>query len=184
MLADNDQLLFQQMKNNEEEGFRALFQQYSRPLKTEAYFRLKDLQLAEDVVQEFFLTLWEKRHQINIERSVKYFFYQSVRNRCNDMLDKQEVYSRKTREYAAAGEEYIYPPLPEFIPAAGKNISYYMSALPPQASRIFHMIVIENKKKREVAAQMAVSVNTVKSQLTRAISILRKRFGGDGLQQG
>jgi RNA polymerase sigma-70 factor (ECF subfamily) len=172
MLADNDQLLFQQMKNNQEAAFCALFQKYSRPLKTEAYFRLKDIQLAEDVVQEFFLALWEKRHRINIDRSVKYFFYQSVRNRCNDMLDKQEVYSRKTREYAASGEGFI---------PVGKNVSYYMSALPPQASRVFQMIVIENKKKSEVAAQMAVSVNTVKSQLTRAISILRKRFGGDGI---
>jgi RNA polymerase sigma-70 factor (ECF subfamily) len=184
MLTDNDQLFFQQMKNNQEEGFRALFQKYSRPLKTEAYFRLKDVQLAEDVVQEFFLALWEKRHRISIERSVRHFFYQSVRNRCNDMLDKQEVYSRKKREYAASGEEYIHPALPEFLPAAAacKNVNYYMSALPPQASRVFHMIVIENKKKREVAAQMAVSVNTVKSQLTRAITILRKRFGRDGIQ--
>lgn len=184
MLSDNDQLFFQQMKNNQEEGFRALFQKYSRPLKTEAYFRLKDVQLAEDVVQEFFLALWEKRHRISIERSVRHFFYQSVRNRCNDMLDKQEVYSRKKREYAAAGVEYIHPALPEYLPAGGKNVSYYMSALPPQASRVFHMIVIENKKKSEVAAQMAVSVNTVKSQLTRAITILRKRFRGDGIQQG
>lgn len=183
MLADNDQLFFQQMKNNQEAGFRALFQKYSMPLRTEAYFRLKNLQLAEDVVQEFFLALWEKRHRINIDRSVKYFFYQSVRNRCNDALDKQEVYSRKTREYAATGEEYILPPLPECLQGpVYKNISYYMSALPPQASRVFHMIVIENKKKSEVAALMAVSVNTVKSQLTRAISILRKRFGGDGIQ--
>lgn len=182
MLADNDQLLFQQMKNNEEAAFCALFQKYSRPLKTEAYFRLKDIQLAEDVVQEFFLALWEKRHRINIDRSVKYFFYQCVRNRCNDMLDKQEVYSRKTKEYAASGEDFISPPLPEYLPApVGKNVSYYMSALPPQASRVFQMIVIENKKKSEVAAQMALSVNTVKSQLTRAISILRKRFGGDGI---
>lgn len=183
MLADNDQLFFQQMKDNEEAGFRALFQKYSMPLRTEAYFRLKNLQLAEDVVQEFFLALWEKRHRINIDRSVKYFFYQSVRNRCNDALDKQEVYSRKTREYAAYGEEYILPPLPECLKASVcKNLSYYMSALPPQASRVFQMIVIENKKKSEVAAQMAVSVNTVKSQLARAISILRKRFGGDGIQ--
>ncbi|WP_298731761.1 sigma-70 family RNA polymerase sigma factor [uncultured Chitinophaga sp.] len=183
MVADNDQVLFQQMKNNQEAGFRALFLKYSMPLRTAAYFRLKDLQLAEDVVQEFFLALWEKRHRINIDRSVKYFFYQSVRNRCNDVLDKREVYSRKTREYAAAGEAYIHPLLPEYLQAPlYKNVSYYMSALPPQASRVFHMIVIENKKKSEVAAQMAVSINTVKSQLTRAISILRKRFGGDGIQ--
>ena len=107
------------MKNNQEAGFRLLFQKYSMPLRTEAYFRLKDLQLAEDVVQEFFLALWEKRHRINIDRSVKYFFYQSVRNRCNDALDKQEVYSRKTREYAASGEEYLHPPLPEYLPEHG-----------------------------------------------------------------
>jgi RNA polymerase sigma-70 factor (family 1) len=176
MLADNDQLLFQQMKNDGEEGFSALFQKYSKPLKTEAYYRLKDLQLAEDVVQEFFLTLWEKRDSIHIDRSVKYFFYQSVRNRCYDMLDKREVYIRKTREYADGEEEHTLPPLPELMHAATGNVNYYMNALPPQASRVFQMIVIENKKKREVAAQMAVSINTVKSQLTRAISILRKRF--------
>jgi RNA polymerase sigma-70 factor (ECF subfamily) len=164
------------MKNNEEEGFSALFLKYSKPLKTEAYYRLKNLPLAEDVVQEFFLALWEKRHYINIERSVKYFFYQSVRNRCYDMLDKQEVYSRKTKEYAASGEEYFLPVLPELLHAAGKNMSYYMQSLPPQASRVFQMVIIENKKKREVAAQMEVSVNTVKSQLTRAINLLRKRF--------
>jgi RNA polymerase sigma-70 factor (ECF subfamily) len=177
MLADNDQLLFQQMKNDEEEGFSALFRKYSKPLKAEAYYRLKDLQLAEDVVQEFFLALWEKRDRIHIDSSVKYFFYQAVRNRCYDMLDKREVYSRKTQEYAAAGEAYAITPLPELLPAAnGSSVNYYTNILPPQASRVFHLIVIENKKKREVAAQMAVSVNTVKSQLTRAISILRKRF--------
>ena len=176
MLADKDQLFFQQMKNDEEEGFSALFEKYSKPLKTEAYFRLRNLQLAEDVVQEFFLMLWEKRGQINIERSVKYFFYQSVRNRCYDVLDKQEVYSRKAREYAAAEEEYLLPALPELLSTAGNNVSYYMNVLPPQASRVFQLIVIENKKKREVAAQMAVSINTVKSQLSRAINILRKRF--------
>ena len=66
---------------------------------------------------------------------------------------------------------------------AGAPVAAWSALIRPDIFRsVTIMIVIENKKKSEVAAQMAVSVNTVKSQLTRAISILRKRFGGDGIQ--
>lgn len=80
-----------EIKSDDKFSFKILFERYYSQLSRFATLYLKDQDLAEDVVQEFFVQFWIKRNEIKINMSVKSYLYQSVRNRAlNYNRDKKE----------------------------------------------------------------------------------------------
>lgn len=180
-----DQELLRLMKNNDEEFLKMLFKLYYSKLCSYAAVFVKSHDLAEEIVQETFIKFWENRKELHIEHSFRSYIFRSVHNNCINYLRKSEVLRKQSRQMA---EEIMYhneAALRNFSPTIiddiiteelQENLSNVINDLPPQARKIFLLSRFDQLSYTEIADQMKISVNTVKTQMKRTLGKLREIF--------
>lgn len=148
----------------------------------EAFYLLRDEQEAKDVVQEIFIDLWNKQQLENII-SIKAYLTQSVRNRCLNLIK-----SARSRELKAMGYQYTQDTDTDAAKEQhdaehavqhqqrAEHLLQAIGELPPRTARIFQLYYIEKKSRNDVAVELGVSINTVKTVLSRALQFLRKKM--------
>jgi RNA polymerase sigma-70 factor (family 1) len=167
-----DVQLINRLKNDDETALSAIYKNYWQPLYVSAYHIIKDKQICEDVIQELFIKLWNKRHEIEITVSLKAYLYASIR---------YEVY-RQIRMGAIRGD--IYDDLIERIhtPAIYGNIEYkeliaqissIINKLPEKCREVYKLSREENLSHKQIASQLNISTKTVENHLTKALRQLR-----------
>ena len=168
-----DKILFNEIKNRNLKVYESLFSNYYPHLVRFAEGYIFDKQECEDIVQSLFIYFWENAERINLEISVKSYFFQSVKNRCINHLRDLHIHDRHNLLYLEAllnqenCEEYQDSEIIQQINAA-------ITQLPLQMAEIFRLKYLEGKKIVEIAKINQISENTVKTQLQRAKDKLRK----------
>lgn len=155
-------------------SFEVLFKTHFKALHAYAITILRDEEEAEEIVQQVFLKLWEKRTTLTIEISARAYLYKTVYHSClNHLRDF------KTR-LKYQGEMHRMTDLHD-RPASGRiemnelqqHLNKALNELPEQCRTIFQMSRFENLKYREIAAKLNLSVKTVEHQMSKALKTLR-----------
>ena len=136
--------------------------------------RLPQLHSVDDIVQDAFVALWERRQAFASERSVKTFLYTAVRNSCLNLLRHQDVRQRYTNSAARGGVQESF--LDELLEAEifGELLETF-NALPP-ACREVYRLSLEGKPHEEIAELLNISINTIKKHKNNANHFMRKRL--------
>ncbi len=151
-----------------------VFQAYYKPLVVYAKTILKDMDEAEDVVQQVFITIWEKQIKNEIHTSVRALLYKSVYNTCLNRIKQQVVRTRYANDL-----KQLQPILTEDglqQKELQKKIEQALDKLPEQCAKIFKMSRFEKLKYQEIADQLHLSVKTVENQMGKALSIMRNEL--------
>jgi RNA polymerase sigma-70 factor, ECF subfamily len=156
-----------------------LFQQYFRPLTVFALQYVKVMTVAEDIVQELFVYLYEKGDLNDKNPFPGTFLYRMVRNRCLNYIDYQNV----RRNSGADLEETVlkagnpYDPM-EYIEEIELEHTYLQSleALSPKCRKVFTMSRIEGVSNQEIAQQLNLSKRTIETHISHAIQVLREKL--------
>lgn len=160
-------------------AFERLFRRYYRLLCDYGRSILGDRELAEDVVQEVFIYFWNNREVIHIQMSVKAYLYTAVRHGALNVLKKQLIERKhnpqltefveflQTSEYSDEEQEEI------------NRIRQVMSELPKQCLKVFLMSAVDGKKYQEIADELDISINTVKTHISKAYRLIREKTSGD-----
>jgi len=136
---------------------------------------IKNQQEAEDVVQETFLYLWEKRTEMQIRQSLKQYLLQAVKNRSinfvnrerkfhEEINDELEISQNTDSEDAFAKEELAV------------LVSKSIDKLPAQCKRIFLLAYVDNLTYNQIAESLGLSKNTIKTQMGIAYKQLRQHL--------
>ena len=134
---------------------------------------LKDTDETEDVVQQVFVSMWEKRAQLDIHTSVRAVLYRAVHNACLNRLKHQKV----RRDYAGDWKNtQSDSEQTDALEAAElqERINRAIETMPEQCARIFKMSRFEQLKYQEIADQLGLSVKTVENQMGKALKIIRE----------
>lgn len=160
-----------------EVSFETLF---SRSYAGLVYFSFQitgDKQEAEDIVQDAFVSYWNRRDEVAKDLpAIKGFLYATVRNACLNLHKHQKVI-RKFQDQLPADpvEDRIMEN--EIIRAEVLSEIYNaIESLPPGCRQISRMSYLDGKKNNEIAEELGVSVNTVKTQKQRAMQLLRQKL--------
>jgi len=136
---------------------------------------LKDTEVVEDILQDTFFKLWEKRKEINPEQGFIAYLY-----RIADHL-AVDVFRRISRDRALQQELWastlsFYLHTEETLLAKEQQqlISMAIEQLPPKRKQILILCKMEDKSYQEVAELMGISVSTVSNQLVKAIKEIKK----------
>ncbi|MFW6100933.1 MAG: RNA polymerase sigma factor [Bacteroidota bacterium] len=178
----NKKTLVESLKKGDFEAFDRLFWCYQKRLYHFALYILKDNEDARDVVQEAFLRIWKNRENLDEQSSLQSFLFTISYNIIVDTMRKK-VSDRNFRDYLqknAIDKESQVEKEVEF----NELRTIYNNAveeLPLERKKIYKLQRFENMKYEEIADQLELSVNTVRSQMYKAISYLRKRIGGHTL---
>lgn len=156
--------------------FERLFKSHFKALHAYAYSIIQEAAMAEEMVQNVFCRLWEKREETVFNQSAKAYLYRSVHNECLNYLKHQKVKSRY-QIFATQNTESIenggaYTEHKELH----KHLIEAMNELPEQCRTIFQMSRFEDMKYREIAEQMGLSIKTIENQMGKALKILRSKL--------
>jgi len=155
-------------------AFNAVFASSYGGLVYFAYKMIGDKQEAEDAVQNAFISYWNVKKNVgSAAHIIKSFLYTTVRNTCLDILKHQTVV-RKFRDQLEADPVDEKDIEQEIIRAEVLGeIFRAIELLPPGCRQVLEMSYLLGKKNQEIAEELQISINTVKTQKQRALQLLK-----------
>lgn len=170
----------------DKKAFEQLFRDWYVRLCVYAESIVRDRDLAEDLVQGIFCTLWEKRDRVDVRESVKSYLYRSVYNSALNTI-KHEKVKIAFLEFIRKHEKEEDNDIERFFDSEDRNIvlkelNRAIETLPDQCREIFLLSRFAGKKSAEIASELDLSIRTVEAQLYRAMKRLREELSH--LRQG
>ncbi len=173
----NDNILCRGIAEGNVRIFDYVFLTYYSGLVTYAMRLGIDRMTSEDVVQDFFMKLWNRREDIIFNTSLKSYLFTSVRNRCLDIIKHRKVTDRKMQEHTAFSKEASDSRDYLVESELQQRIDLALEHLPEKCRKIFVMNQIEGMRPSEIAAMENISVRTVEGHIGKAYRLLRQELG-------
>ena len=162
------------LKSGEEKAFKIFFSEYHDVLVLYATNILKDVDAAEDVVQDCFMNVWENSLYNNLSDGLDKYMFHLVKNAALNELRGSK--RREVRHEKMMAEMPVVEMMKEDEQTEIDILYTTINQLPPGRRRIFMMVCAEGKKYQEVADQLQISINTVRTQLMRSLKFLREKL--------
>ncbi len=178
----SDQELSLLIKNGEKDAFHELFNRYSPKIFNFSRSYLKNDSDSEELLQEVFLKIWEKKGNLNTNLNIKAYIFKIAINTIYDFIRKKNI-SNAFNDFANANfkadgdftwHEVIYNEMLE-------NLNQLVKEMPEQRRKIFLLSKEEGLKNDEIARQLNLSKRTVENQLYRAINFLKTHLRKDSV---
>ncbi|WP_372634380.1 RNA polymerase sigma-70 factor [Fodinibius sp.] len=174
---NNEKGWINRIRQGDERAFERLFKRYFYKLSRFAWRYVKSKAIAEELVQEVFADIWDKKKEWNPTSSLKLYLYQSVKHQALDYLKHEQVRGEYDPQWM---EKREYPTI-NFQDTRRQQqireaISKEIEALPPRSKMTYKLHRHDGLTYEEIAEVMDVSVKTVESQMTRTLKRLRKRL--------
>ena len=124
------------------ERFEEIFTKYYSMLCVIAYDYVKDKSLAEEMVSDTFLAIWEKRDSIVVTPAIKYYLIKSTQNTClqhirKKKLETQSIHTVPTEKWIAWSDDY---PLGQLFEKEMMDIiEQTVQSFPPQIQKVFRL---------------------------------------------
>ncbi len=174
MDPDSEQEKLQKLKDGDEECFRKIYDEYHRRLYGIAFKYLKSKELAEDAVHDVFVKLWNHRKELDEKGSLKGFLFTSVKNHVLNMIRDHKKEVQKNQKYATL------KPVKKNNTEADITLQNYkrvfeagLQELPKGKRKIFNMKMEHDVSNKDIAQELDISVNTVKSQYYKASQFIK-----------
>lgn len=154
--------------------FEEVCRTYSKALWAEAYRILGDSASAQDIVQELFIELLLKNNLENIHKTTRGYLFTALRYKCYRVNRKRKIQRDRAENWFEL-QNWSEPESSALEQQETiRGIRRAIKSLPIQASKIIHAVFIEGKKRREVAQQMGLSINTVNCHIFSALKRLKR----------
>ena len=170
----SEQEIIGAIREGNERIFEEIFRKYYQSLCNYANSILKEMDEAEEVVQNLFLSIWEKRNDLEINISLKSYLYRAVHNHCLNRIKHLKV-REEYQQYAVNFYDASYESVSQTVMKneLETKIEEAIRKLPEQCRLIFRMSRFEELKYHEIAEQLELSPKTVENQIGKALKILR-----------
>jgi RNA polymerase sigma-70 factor (ECF subfamily) len=166
----DDRSLVQKIIQSDERAFKELFYRHYDPLYMFCYRRLKSADIAGDIIQDVFMRLWQKRSELDANRSIKAYLFQMAQNIIIDFFRKKTT-QRAYQEKRVA--ENVFSLVDESFEVEEK-VNDALQKLPENLKTVFLMSRFDGLKYAEIAESLDISVKTVENRMTKALKLLRK----------
>lgn len=165
---ETDQELVVLIRQDNANAFKALYYRYYNQLYRYAYYRVYSVETTKDLIQELFVRIWSRRKTLDPKKSVKAYLYKSLTNL---IINHLKLESSKNESYSDINEPHTNVNLDENI-----DIQTAINMLPEKLKSVFILSRVEGYKYSEIAEILKISVKAVEKRMSKALSLLRKRF--------
>ncbi len=159
----------------EKANFEHIFNTYFSVISNYIYYKCGNLEIAEDVVQDTFITLWERCDTIEFAKA-KAFLYKVANNKFLDVVKHKKV----VLNHAKFFDNTTTNQSPEFLlieAEFAEKLKYTIASLPEKQREVFLLNRIDKKKYREIAELLNISIKAVEKRMSLALIVLRKEIG-------
>lgn len=160
--------------NAELTWFRSIFDQYYESIRSFAYYKTGDVDLADDIVQEVFLKLWTNRGDVKVD-TVKSLLYTIASNTIKNHFKHQKVVYNfqkqdQTNEFSDEADADLRQE------ELDRKLQNALSEIPEKSREVFLMNRIEGLTYSDIADRLGLSVKAIEKRMSEALSILRSRI--------
>jgi len=173
--TDNEQVLLSRLKEGSEGAFSGIYELYAGKIYQRLLNLLKDEDIADSILQDVFLRIWERRHQIDPEQPFKAYLFKIAENFVYDHFRKlsrdlkmQARLKRVMTELYTHSEEAVLKKEDDAL------LKEAIEHLPPQRRQVFTLCRVEGKSYDEAAALLGISSSTVSNHLVKATKAVRE----------
>jgi RNA polymerase sigma-70 factor (family 1) len=175
-LSDNE--LLSLLREGNTLAYTEIYDRFNGLLYLFAYKRLRDREEAKDIIHELFLSLWANRENLPQAANLSAYLYTAVRNRVINNITHQKTVDR----YIDSFQDYIYANNNNTDHLVRHNdllqfIEKQIAGLPPKTRLVFEMSRKTNLTRKEIAAELHITEETVKSHMHGALKTLRLKLG-------
>lgn len=180
----NKDLLLNDLSAGRKEAFEYLFTTYYPRLRNYASHFITDVDDVEDIIQDCFVSLWNRRTMLT-GISLSSMLFTMVRNGCLNFLKHKAIaqgYNAEELKHIS-GSEALYNL--DFLGSADEELLYnelrrqideVLSNLPERSRQVFVMSRFEGLKNKEIAERLDISVKVVEKHITKSLAMLRKQI--------
>jgi RNA polymerase sigma-70 factor (family 1) len=159
-------------------AFREIYTRYWKQLYADAYKRLKNKEMAEEIVQEVFTSLWHKRGTLNITQTLGGYLFTSVSNLVIDQYRKDLVRARYKESFKLVYSETDNSTEDAIlVKELEHTIEHEVNSLPDKCRSVFELSRVEHKTNKEIAYELGISEKTVEHHITKALKHIRLGLG-------
>ena len=154
--------------------FKLVFDEYYVALSNFAFTYIKDKLASEDIVQEVFLKIWEKRPDLIGSSSIRFYLFTAVRNNCLTHL--QRVKKTLSLHAVKLEDSLVYLPSEKQEGQPVDRMTLLKKAiaqLPPKCKEVFLLSRVGELSYKEIGKTLGISVKTVDNQIGKALKMLR-----------
>ena len=163
-----------QLTEGNESAFKQIYDRYWLGIYKTVKRYTKSQEVAEDIVQEIFTTLWNNRTNFKEVINIEYYLITMAKNLTYKTLRKMAFEKEVRNHWSAEGlqeENSVNDPILDQQYA--QLIQHAVGLLPSQQKQIFHMAKVEGLSHKDIAAQLKISHLTVKTHMAKALRSIR-----------
>ncbi|MEQ8301920.1 MAG: RNA polymerase sigma-70 factor [Cyclobacteriaceae bacterium] len=155
--------------------FEKIYDENAQPLFRFINSRIRNKEASEEIIQDLFLSLWEKRNMLEVQSSFPSYLFGAARYKILDYIRSESVRAKYAEEFKrffidntpSTAEGLLHLKELQF------KIDSSLSQLPPKCQKAFRLSRMEHKSIYEIAEEMHISKRTVENYITQALSHLR-----------
>ncbi|HTL09798.1 MAG TPA: RNA polymerase sigma-70 factor [Chitinophagaceae bacterium] len=160
-----------------DKAFEQLYKSSFKGLCTYAYTIVKDEANAEEIVQQVFFTIWDKKNRFDFDLPLTAYLYRAVHNASLNHLKHQKVRTGAEPEIASQWKQAAEPADKKTIhKELEQRLSTALNELPAQCRIIFQLSRFEYLKYHEIARELGLSAKTVENQMGKALRLMRSKL--------
>ena len=177
---NNDVILISKISRGDKKAFDFLYEKYWLYTYQYAFNLTRNEKDAEDLVQDLFFEIWQKRNSVVIKTSLKAYLTSAIKYKLLDKIRRNklfETYAQDIAKSVSVVDEYC--PEKKFI--IGESIESLMNTiylLPDKCRQIVYMNRFQQYSIQEISFELQLSQQTVKNQISKGLKFLRK-FSGE-----
>lgn len=172
----SDQDLWFRLRSGDEKAISLLFKRFWEPLFLSAFNVLKDKAACEDIIQEIFIKIWNKRTEIVITHSFKAYLFCCMRHEVYRQIKagalREHIFSNLYKRFQTPSiqEQMEHKELVE-------KINAIVDTLPERCKKVYQLSREEQLSHKEIAERLNISTKTVENHITRALHHLKISLG-------
>lgn len=175
--GSNEKVLVKKMRSGDPIAFEKLYLKYSTALTSHLLFMLKSPEWAQEVLQETFMTIWEQRSKIDIEKCFKSYLYKIATNKTYKIFRKaayDNAYRLQMLEVLEKGhqpiEAYIYAKENEQL------VQSLLNKMPERQREVFILFKLEGYSYKEISKRIGISHSTINTHINRANQFIKSQL--------
>lgn len=176
MSIDDNNILIR-LREGDKKALTILYNNYWRPLYISSFNLLKDKEVCEEIIQDVFIEIWNKRADIQIKVSLKSYLYACVRYKVFAEFRKSKDLPIALYEDLNNRFQYTSPETQMMHEELKQQVSLVVESLPEKCKMVFKLSRIEQLSHKEISEQLNVSTKTIENHITKALKILRLSLG-------
>ncbi|KAB1067713.1 RNA polymerase sigma-70 factor [Tamlana haliotis] len=176
-MCKSDNEIIERLKVDDKKALTLLYNNYWKVLYISSYNLLKDKEVCEEIIQDVFIDLWNKRKSLQIKVSLKSYLYACVRYkvfaefRANKKI-RVELFEQLNERihYTNPETKLIHSELKDYV-------NLVVESLPEKCKKVYQLSRHEQLSHKEIAEQLDITVKTVENHITNALRVLRTSLG-------